>query len=751
MSEIYLILVVVLFALAISDLIVGVANDAVNFLNSAIGSKAAPKWLIFGVASIGILVGSTFSSGMMEVARKGIFHPEMFFFSEIMIIFLAVMITDVIILDLFNTYGFPTSTTVSIVFELLGAAVSVSLVKMGQNGEALSELSKYINSDKALMIIVGILTSVVISFAVGALIHWVTRVLFSFRYEKRLKFLGGIYGGIAITIITYFMVIKGAKDASFMTEQGNAWLKANISGILLFSFICWTIILQLLHWLFKIDILKIIVLAGTFALAMAFAGNDLVNFIGVPLASFASFKAWVASGVSPDQLNMIMLQGQIKTPTYMLIIAGLVMIITLITSRKARSVVKTSVDLSRQNEGEERFGSSAFSRLLVGMSVKANSYVTRIVPEKIQKGIDRQFKQVPENSSIAIADRPAFDKLRAASNLLVASILISIGTSLKLPLSTTYVTFMVAMSTSLADRAWGRDSAVYRISGVFAVIGGWFLTAVITFTVAFIIARLIVWGEFIAIIVLVLFAFFTIIRSQVIFNKKNKGITTDDEDDDINETTINASKVIEKCNKNTVKAILITSKAYFLCFEGFFNNDKQQLKSAISEADEFDRKAKKLKENVFKNIQKLKQDQIETGHFYVQVIDYLREMAHSLNFTVKPILTHYENRHKSFDEEQIKQFNEFTVELNDFFNYALYILKEKHFENLDELIERRNKLVERLRELEINQIKRIKGNLVSTRNSVLFFNIISETKNLLLNLINIVKAQRDFIRETKLT
>jgi hypothetical protein len=751
MSEIYLILVVVLFALAISDLIVGVANDAVNFLNSAIGSKAAPKWLIFGVASIGILVGSTFSSGMMEVARKGIFHPEMFFFSEIMIIFLAVMITDVIILDLFNTYGFPTSTTVSIVFELLGAAVSVSLVKMGQNGEALSELSKYINSDKALMIIVGILTSVVISFAVGALIHWVTRVLFSFRYEKRLKFLGGIYGGIAITIITYFMVIKGAKDASFMTEQGNAWLKANISGILLFSFICWTIILQLLHWLFKIDILKIIVLAGTFALAMAFAGNDLVNFIGVPLASFASFKAWVASGVSPDQLNMIMLQGQIKTPTYMLIIAGLVMIITLITSRKARSVVKTSVDLSRQNEGEERFGSSAFSRLLVGMSVKANSYVTRIVPEKIQKGIDRQFKQVPENSSIAIADRPAFDKLRAASNLLVASILISIGTSLKLPLSTTYVTFMVAMSTSLADRAWGRDSAVYRISGVFAVIGGWFLTAVITFTVAFIIARLIVWGEFIAIIVLVLFAFFTIIRSQVIFNKKSKGITTDDEDDDINETTINASKVIEKCNKNTVKAILITSKAYFLCFEGFFNNDKQQLKSAISEADEFDRKAKKLKENVFKNIQKLKQDQIETGHFYVQVIDYLREMAHSLNFTVKPILTHYENRHKSFDEEQIKQFNEFTVELNDFFNYALYILKEKHFENLDELIERRNKLVERLRELEINQIKRIKGNLVSTRNSVLFFNIISETKNLLLNLINIVKAQRDFIRETKLT
>ena len=749
MSEIYLILVVVLFALAISDLIVGVSNDAVNFLNSAIGSKAAPKWMIFGVASLGILVGSTFSSGMMEVARKGIFHPEMFVFSEIMIIFLAVMITDVIVLDLFNTFGFPTSTTVSIVFELLGSAVSVSLVKMNRSGEALSELSKYINSDKALMIIVGILTSVVISFAVGAFIHWLTRALFSFRYNKRLNYFGGIYGGLAITFITYFMLIKGAKGASFMDAHKIEWLMSNMVSILLISFVFWSVILQVLHWLFKTDILKIIVLVGTFALAMAFAGNDLVNFIGVPLAGFSSFQEWVRTGVPADSLYMSFLQGPVKTPTFMLIVAGVVMILTLIFSRKARTVVKTSVDLSRQNEGEERFGSSAISRMLVGMSVWTSDIAKKITPARITNAINRQFEPMPEDSSITLKDRPAFDKLRAASNLLVASVLISLGTSLKLPLSTTYVTFMVAMSTSLADRAWGRESAVYRISGVFAVIGGWFLTAVITFTVAFIVARIIMWGGFPAIFVLIVIALTLILRSQFIYRKRRKNEEAVDEDE-IPEANVNAVKVLEKCNKNTVKAIISTSKSYFLCFEGFFNNDRQQLKSSILEAEEFDKRAKKLKDNVFKNIQKLHQDQVDTGHFYVQVVDYLREMAHSLNYTVKPVFTHFENKHKSFDSEQIAQFNEFGIELNNFFNYALYILKEKHFDNLEELIEKRNNLLEKLKELEKTQIKRIKSNAVSTRNSVLYFNIITETKSLLLNLINVVKAQRDFIRESKM-
>lgn len=746
MSEIYLILIVVLFALAISDLIVGVSNDAVNFLNSAIGSKAAPKWMIFGVASLGVLVGSTFSSGMMEVARNGIFHPEMFVFQEIMVIFLAVMITDVILLDMFNTFGMPTSTTVSIVFELMGSAVAVSMVKMRQLGESIDHLGNYINSEKALVIISGILLSVVLSLSLGALIQWITRVLFSFRFDKRLRYFGAIYGGLAIAVITYFMIIKGAKGASFISESAAAFMENNMSIILLFSFVGWTLILKLLQWLFKIDILKVIVLVGTFALAMAFAGNDLVNFIGVPLAGFESFKEWVVSGTGADSFTMESLSAKVKTPTYMLLIAGVVMVLTLIFSRKAQSVVKTSVDLSRQNEGSERFGSSVLSRAVVRASVKLSEYTNTFVPSALSKRIDRQFIPAEVNESIALEDRASFDKLRAASNLIVASILISVGTSLKLPLSTTYVTFMVAMGTSLADRAWGRESAVYRISGVFAVIGGWFLTAIIAFTFSFIMARIMTWGGHYATFALIVVALIIVIRTQIIF--KNREITAREDEEPV-EQFINTTKVLEKCNKNTVNSIIIASKAYFLCFEGFFNNDRQQLKNALKEIDQLNVKTKKLKVNVYKAIQKLQQDSVDTGHFYVQVVDYLRELAHSLNYIITPVFTHFENKHKSFTPEQIISFNEFGVQLNEFFNFALHLLKEEKFENLDELIDQRNNLVKKLKELEKDQIKRIKAKEVSTRNSVLYFKIITETKNLLLHLINVVKAQRDFITETE--
>ncbi len=746
MSEIYLILVIVLFALAISDLIVGVSNDAVNFLNSAVGSKAAPKWVIFGIASLGVLAGATFSSGMMEVARKGIFNPDMFVFADIIIIFLAVMITDVILLDLFNTFGMPTSTTVSIVFELLGSAVAVSIVKIRQLGDSLSVLGDYINSDKALLIITGILLSVVIAFTVGAIVQWITRVLFSFRYDKRFKMFGALYGGIAIAAITYFMIIKGAKGASFMSEETVLYIKNNMIVILAGSFLVWTALLQLLRWVFKIDILKVIVLVGTFALAMAFAGNDLVNFIGVPLAGFESFKAWTASGAPADSFSMGMLAGKVKTPTFMLLIAGLVMVVTLIMSKKAQSVVKTSIDLSRQNEGDERFGSSALSRMLVRSSVRIDELNKKFMPNALNRRIQKQFEPAYSDDSISVADRPAFDKLRAASNLIVASILISIGTSLKLPLSTTYVTFMVAMGTSLADKAWGRDSAVYRISGVFSVIGGWFLTALIAFTVAFIVAQILIWGGFYAIFVMVAIALFVIIRTQVLFRKRSAK-DKEDEEDAIDQN-INTNIVLEKCNKNTVKAIIATSKAYFLCFEGFFENDRQQLKNAMKESDDFNDKAKRLKDTVYKNISKLQQDSVDTGHFYVQVVDYLREMAHSLNFIVSPVYTHFENKHKPFMKEQIEDFNEFATELNEFFNHALHILKEEKFDQLDELITMREDLFTRLKKLEKKQIKRLKSKDVSTRNSMLYFKVISETKNLLLHLINVVKAQRDFILET---
>ncbi|MCD4744752.1 MAG: inorganic phosphate transporter, partial [Bacteroidales bacterium] len=457
MNNIYLILIIVLFALAISDLIVGVSNDAVNFLNSAIGSKVAPFNVIMIIAALGILVGATFSGGMMEIARKGIFHPEHFYFSEIMIIFLAVMITDVILLDTFNTFGMPTSTTVSIVFELLGAAVAVSIIKITNSPDAL-ELSEYINTAKALAIITGILLSVVLAFSIGAIIQYLVRILFSFDYKKNLKYFGAIWGGIAITAITYFILIKGAKGASFMSDDAKQLIRENTLTIIGVSFFAWTIILLLLTWVSKINILKLIVLVGTFALAMAFAGNDLVNFIGVPLAGYESFKEFIANpAADPNMFPMLKLAGKVKTPTLFLIIAGLIMAVTLWLSRKARTVTETEIGLSRQDVGQERFGSSYFARSIVR---NTRSFATRLnflIPKSITNKIDKQFDQTvyKQKQKALGANAPAFDMVRASVNLVVASILISFATSLKLPLSTTYVTFMVAMGTSLSDRAWG--------------------------------------------------------------------------------------------------------------------------------------------------------------------------------------------------------------------------------------------------------------------------------------------------------
>ncbi|TKG93420.1 phosphate permease [Puteibacter caeruleilacunae] len=756
MESFYLILVVVLFALAISDLIVGVSNDAVNFLNSAIGSKAAPKWAIFLVASLGVLVGATFSSGMMEVARKGIFHPDMFYFSEIMIIFMAVMITDVILLDMFNTFGLPTSTTVSIVFELLGAAVAVSIIKIKSQAADLSELANYINSDKALAIITGILLSVVIAFSVGALVQYLARLVFTFRFEKRLKYYGSIFGGIAIAAITYFILIKGMKGSSFAAIELSSgmtvkeWVGDNSFKLLLYSFIGWTIVMEILKSIFKVNILKMIVIVGTFALAMAFAGNDLVNFIGVPLAGFTSFQEWSASGLDAGAFSMQALGGKVATPTYMLLISGLVMIITLITSKKAKQVVATSIDLSRQEEGDERFGSSYFSRLLVRNTISFNKKLKAIMPGVVVKGIENRFDPVKPSEIVVEKeeDRPAFDLIRAACNLVVASILISIGTSLKLPLSTTYVTFMVAMGTSLADRAWDRESAVYRISGVFTVVGGWFLTAFIAFTVAGFVATFISLGGNFMIFVFVAIAGFMIIRTHTLFNKR-KAKEDEADEDELSESIVNIQKVLDKSKRNAVNAIIASSKAYDVCLNGFFVEDRNQLKEAKVLVNEFNKKAKKLKANLFKTIQKLQQEDIETGHYYVQVLDYLREMAHSVNFVVRPVYEHVENNHKPLNEEQIGELTIFNAKVSEYFNFALHLLKEEDFEKLEELSTKQQVLIDHLAALEKAQIKKIKKKEVSTKNSLLFFNLISETKSLILNAGNLVKSQRDFVQHTK--
>ncbi|WP_372948053.1 inorganic phosphate transporter [Mariniphaga sp.] len=752
MENIYLIIVVILFALAISDLVVGVSNDAVNFLNSAFGSKAAPKWLIFLMAGLGVLIGATFSSGMMEVARKGIFHPDMFVFSEIMVIFLAVMITDVILLDMFNTFGMPTSTTVSIVFELLGSAVAVSVVKIKQLGGSLGQLSEYINSEKALAIITGILLSVLIAFTIGALVQYIARLIFSFNYRKNMKYFGSLFGGFAITSITYFILIKGIDGSAFAEirvpngEKLSEWVTTHTGILLLYSFISWVIVIQLLKWLFNIKILKLTVLIGTFALAMAFAGNDLVNFIGVPLAGFSSFKAWVSSGgVAPDAFTMEMLAGKVSTPTFMLLIAGLVMIITLIFSKKAQSVVNTSVDLSRQAEGTERFNSSMIARVIVRNSSWLHNYIEKIFPDSLIKKVNSRFIPVNTGDS-ANPDAPAFDKIRATVNLVVASILISIGTSLKLPLSTTYVTFMVAMGTSLSDRAWGRDSAVYRISGVFAVIGGWFLTAIIAFSVAAIVAWIISIGGMFMIFVFVAVAILMVIRTHMIFKKRN-ALEVVDEDDTITEKD-ETEKVMEKCRKQVVKSITLANQIYSESIDSFLNEERTQLKESLVLKDNLNKKSKKQKNKVLNTISKIEED-VDSGHFYVQVVDYQRELAHSLNFLVEPLFQHVNNNHKPFIQSQIDEFTKLKLEINKFFNFAVELVKDNKFNQITDLIKQRDEILVKLEKMEIAQIKRIKAREINTRNSVLFFNTISETKNMLLHAINLIKSHRDFISITQ--
>ena len=478
METMFLGIIVFLFLLAIFDLVVGVSNDAVNFLNSAVGSKAASFKMIMIVAAVGIFFGATLSNGMMEIARHGIFRPEQFYFQELMCIFLAVMVTDVVLLDIFNTLGMPTSTTVSMVFELLGGTFVLALIKIAADETGLLGFDDLLNTEKALSVILGIFLSVAIAFFFGTLVQYISRLIFTFNYTGRLKYTIGLFGGVAATAIIYFMLIKGLKDSSFMTSENKAWVQENTMMLISTCFVFFTILMQILHWC-KVNVFKVVVLMGTFALATAFAGNDLVNFIGVPLASLSAFQDYAANGAGdPMGLLMTSLNGPAKTPFIYLLIAGIIMVVALFTSKKAHNVIKTSVDLSRQDEGEEMFGSSAVARSIVRSTMTASQNIAKVIPNSVKVWADKRFCKdvmVMENGA-------AFDLVRASVNLVLAGLLIALGTSLKLPLSTTYVTFMVAMGTSLADRAWGRETAVYRITGVLSVIGGWFITAGAAFT-----------------------------------------------------------------------------------------------------------------------------------------------------------------------------------------------------------------------------------------------------------------------------
>jgi hypothetical protein len=691
------------------------------------------------VAAVGVLVGAVFSSGMMEVARKGIMDPHMFTFSEVMIIFLAVMVTDVILLDIYNTVGLPTSTTVSIVFELLGASVAMASIKimMAENGPGLSE---FINSSKALAIITGILLSVIIAFSVGAVIQYLARLAFSFNFKKRMKYLGAIWGGVALTAMTYFLLIKGAKGASFMTDDVKHWISANSGMLIVYSFVGWTVLLQLLFWLFRLNILKLIVLMGTFSLAMAFAGNDLVNFIGVPIAGYNSYQLFVDSGgADPSSFLMQGLAGKVPTPTLFLLIAGLIMVITLFTSSKAKSVVKTSIDLSRQEAGDERFRPTWMSKVLVRSSINMSTGLKKIVPEKVRKGVARQFEPYkdPEEGS----DPPSFDLIRASVNLTVASILIAFGTSMKLPLSTTYVTFMVAMGTSLSDKAWDRESAVYRISGVIAVIGGWFLTAMSAFTVAFIFVYIIYYGGQFALLGLLLVASFIIYRTHIIHKRTKK-----EKEEDVSEVqTVTDENIAEKTNKGIIKNIKKISTELQRTFEGLEKEDIKELKKAKKEIGKMTARTKYLKDHINVVIDKLKQESVDTAYYFVTTLDYMREMLHSITFIVTPAANHVDNNHKPLGPFQIEELKMLEKKLSEMITIVTKSIEDQDFSTQDELLKMEEELLELIHKVNKNQIKRLKNAEVGTKSSILFLNMVNELKNLSLQLVNLYKSQRDFL------
>jgi phosphate/sulfate permease len=742
MGDVYILMLVALTILAVIDLIVGVSNDAINFLNSAIGSKAVSLRTILIVASFGIFFGAIFSSGMMEVARKGIFIPSEFYFNEIMIIFLSVMITDVILLDLFNTLGMPTSTTVSIVFELLGAAVAISLVKISNShGETLSSLGKYINSEKALLIISGILLSVVLAFTIGALVQYISRLIFSFQYEKKMKYFGAIFGGIALSAITYFIFLKGLKGTPFYDDVKEL-LAGNEVYIIGGSFVIWTFLSQLYVSLFKKNILVLVIIIGTFGLALAFAGNDLVNFIGVPMAALQSYEVWSASGVEATAFLMEDLANKVPTEPILLFAAGAIMVVTLWFSKKARTVAETEIGLARQGDGYEKFQPNFLSRIIVRSSASLSNAISFILPKSIGLKIDSQFQnkiiKFPKDESY---EKPAFDMIRASVNLMVAGILISIATSYKLPLSTTYVTFMVAMGTSLADRAWDRESAVYRVAGVVNVIVGWFLTALIAFFAAGIFAYLIHLGGSIVIALLIVLVIFLLVRSYIshskkAIEKKEKRYTERAElitiNEVVNESSEHISEVVRRVNKS------FTNVVKYLA-----SQDLNKLKKTEKHVRKLNKEVNELKDGVFYFIKSLDETSVKASRFYMLVLGYLQDITQSIEYISTTSFNHVNNYHKKLKEPQINDLFIIKDKLKILLNQIEKDFSEKSFDYLL-IVNAKQEIFNHISDSTDKQIKRIRTEESSPKNSTLYFGILLETKDLISTLMNLLQLYQEF-------
>ena len=749
--DVYLMMIIALGFLAIGDLVVGVSNDAVNFLNSAIGSKVLSFKTIMIVASLGIAVGAVFSSGMMEVARKGIFNPDMFFFSEIMIIFMAVMITDILLLDFFNTLGMPTSTTVSIVFELLGAAVAVSLIKIFAGGGELIELENYINVSKATEIIFGILLSVFVAFSVGAVVQYISRVLLSFKFEDKEKWVGALFGGVALTSISYFILMKGIKGTPYANESFEilngstiaSFMESNVLGIALVSFIILFLISAVLIYLLKINIYKVIIAIGTFSLALAFAGNDLVNFIGVPIAAWQSYEAWVVSGVKATEFSMGILAAKVPTPTLLLLLAGMVMVITLWFSSRAKNVVKTSIDLSNQQDTKERFRPNFLSRGLVRFSVNTSKLFSKITSKSFKEKIDKQFeKPVLALTSNKKLELPAFDQIRAAVNLMVAAILISIATSFKLPLSTTYVTFMVAMGTSLADRAWGSESAVYRVAGVLSVIGGWFFTAFVAFVACGIMAFLINLGGPSAIAILLFLALIILSRNYISHKKEIDHIKSEDALNVAESSSIQG--VIIESSRNVAKVSKKIKKIYKSAIEGLATQNLNELKSNKKDVKYLSEEIDNLRDGLFYFIKNLDESTIKgASNFYINVLGSLQDIAQSLEYIAKITFKHVNNNHKSLTFNQIRELKEINIQLDVLFERIKYSFSKNNFKEINNILGTEQRLYDSLKEKINTQISRTKEEESSPKNTTLYFSILTETKDLIKATVSLLELYNE--------
>jgi phosphate/sulfate permease len=741
MENIYLFMIIALAVLAIADLIVGVSNDAINFLNSAIGSKAISLRTIMIFASLGIFVGAVYSSGLMEVARKGIFIPAMFNFDEIMYIFMAVMITDILLLDFFNTLGLPTSTTVSIVFNLLGAAVVMSLIKIGvSETQTVADLGNYINTKKALEIIRGILLSVLIAFSVGALVQWVSRFIFTFQIQKKVKNFGAVFGAVALTSITYFIFLKGLKGTPYYkTLKGS--IEGNEIFIILGSFALWLVLSYLFEYLTKKTVLLVVIAVGTFGLALAFAGNDLVNFIGVPMAAYHSYEAWSVSGVDASLFSMEVLDKKVPAEPLLLFIAGAIMVLTLWFSKKAKTVAETEIGLSRQTDTHEKFEPNLISRSVVRGATQLANYFSVIIPKGAKETIEQRFKtpeiKITKDQSI---EAPAFDLIRASVNLMVAGILIAIATTMKLPLSTTYVTFMVAMGTSFADRAWGRESAVYRVSGVLNVIGGWFATAFGAFIASGIVLFLINWNPPVITPILILLTVILLYRNYLAHKniKLNSGMDSLKSSESssvqgvVHESAKNISIVIKRSNN------IYTSAINGLALEdvAILKKNKKQIVKLSSEVDE-------LRDNIFYFIKNLDDSSIHASNFYINILGYLHDMSQSLEYITKVCYKHVNNNHKKLKFSQYKELKEVYLRFEAFFEDIKTVFDNRSFDKLGHIIETKQEINNLVVEKIQKQVERTRHEESSPKNTTLYFNVLVETKDLLNATTNLLVEYHD--------